>query len=147
MVEWFSRLENSPPGFPEFCNSVSNWIFCIGLKPNSYYLYIAYKMYSNIFHICLHPSPLILGKSFTLTIMVSTSPPHVATYNKAIKVTVDGPREPRSKTSKYSILITNFNISCPYTAFTTVCSGCIKTHLHDVEWVESFCSQWYSCYE
>ncbi|XP_063916400.1 runt-related transcription factor 3 isoform X2 [Zophobas morio] len=38
------------------------------------------------------------GKSFTLTIMVSTSPPQVATYNKAIKVTVDGPREPRSKT-------------------------------------------------
>ncbi|XP_044272592.1 runt-related transcription factor 3 isoform X3 [Tribolium madens] len=39
------------------------------------------------------------GKSFTLTIMVSTSPPQVATYNKAIKVTVDGPREPRSKTN------------------------------------------------
>ncbi|XP_059616580.1 runt-related transcription factor 2 [Phlebotomus argentipes] len=38
------------------------------------------------------------GKSFTLTITVSTSPPQVATYNKAIKVTVDGPREPRSKT-------------------------------------------------
>ncbi|XP_050295629.1 runt-related transcription factor 3-like [Anthonomus grandis grandis] len=38
------------------------------------------------------------GKSFTLTIIVSTSPPQVATYNKAIKVTVDGPREPRSKT-------------------------------------------------
>ncbi|XP_055915250.1 runt-related transcription factor 3 isoform X1 [Eupeodes corollae] len=38
------------------------------------------------------------GKSFTLTITISTSPPHIATYNKAIKVTVDGPREPRSKT-------------------------------------------------
>ncbi|KAK3923185.1 Protein lozenge, partial [Frankliniella fusca] len=37
-------------------------------------------------------------KSFTLTITVSTSPPQVTTYNKAIKVTVDGPREPRSKT-------------------------------------------------
>uniref|UniRef100_A0A182FMJ2 Uncharacterized protein n=1 Tax=Anopheles albimanus TaxID=7167 RepID=A0A182FMJ2_ANOAL len=37
-------------------------------------------------------------KSFTLTITISTSPPQVATYNKAIKVTVDGPREPRSKT-------------------------------------------------
>ncbi|XP_023230130.1 runt-related transcription factor 1-like isoform X2 [Centruroides vittatus] len=35
------------------------------------------------------------GKSFTLTITVSTSPPQVATYCKAIKVTVDGPREPR----------------------------------------------------
>ncbi|OWR51413.1 RUNX3 protein, partial [Danaus plexippus plexippus] len=39
-----------------------------------------------------------LGKSFTLTIMLATSPPQVATYQKAIKVTVDGPREPRSKT-------------------------------------------------
>ncbi|XP_050682351.1 runt-related transcription factor 1 [Leptidea sinapis] len=39
------------------------------------------------------------GKSFTLTITVSTTPPQVTTYNKAIKVTVDGPREPRSKTS------------------------------------------------
>jgi len=38
------------------------------------------------------------GKSFTVTITVCTSPPQVATYNKAIKVTVDGPREPRSKT-------------------------------------------------
>ncbi|XP_036319605.1 protein lozenge isoform X1 [Rhagoletis pomonella] len=39
------------------------------------------------------------GKSFTLTITVNTSPIQVATYAKAIKVTVDGPREPRSKTS------------------------------------------------
>lgn len=38
-----------------------------------------------------------------MTITVSTSPPHVATYNKAIKVTVDGPREPRSKTSKLKL--------------------------------------------
>lgn len=40
------------------------------------------------------------GKSFTLSITVSTTPPQVTTYTKAIKVTVDGPREPRSKTSK-----------------------------------------------
>ncbi|KAF0754771.1 protein lozenge-like isoform X1 [Aphis craccivora] len=40
------------------------------------------------------------GKSFTITITVSTCPPQVATYNKAIKVTVDGPREPRSKSLK-----------------------------------------------
>ncbi|KAI5642061.1 runt domain-containing protein [Phthorimaea operculella] len=33
--------------------------------------------------------------------MVETTPPQVATYLKAIKVTVDGPREPRSKTSEY----------------------------------------------
>ncbi|XP_063365488.1 runt-related transcription factor 1-like [Cydia amplana] len=38
------------------------------------------------------------GKSFSLTIMLATSPPQVVTYQKAIKVTVDGPREPRSKT-------------------------------------------------
>lgn len=44
---------------------------------------------------------VVSGKSFTLTITVSTTPPQVATYTKAIKVTVDGPREPRSKTSEY----------------------------------------------
>ncbi|KAK2711228.1 hypothetical protein QYM36_012418, partial [Artemia franciscana] len=38
------------------------------------------------------------GKSFSLTITIGTTPPQVATYTKAIKVTVDGPREPRSKT-------------------------------------------------
>lgn len=43
-----------------------------------------------------------LGKSFTLTITVCSTPPLVATYSKAIKVTVDGPREPRSKTRKSS---------------------------------------------
>lgn len=66
------------------------------------------------------------GKSFSLTITVSTSPPQVCTYTKAIKVnftlwleyfkhfskilqlsfpiqvTVDGPREPRSKNSECS---------------------------------------------
>ncbi|KAF0766956.1 runt-related transcription factor 1-like isoform X2 [Aphis craccivora] len=41
---------------------------------------------------------LFIGKSFTLTIMLNSCPPQVATYSKAIKVTVDGPREPRSKT-------------------------------------------------
>lgn len=40
------------------------------------------------------------GKSFSITITVSTTPPQVATYTRAIKVTVDGPREPRSKTSE-----------------------------------------------
>ncbi|KYM79109.1 Protein lozenge [Atta colombica] len=39
-----------------------------------------------------------IGKSFSITITVSTTPPQVATYTRAIKVTVDGPREPRSKT-------------------------------------------------
>ncbi|XP_043939008.1 runt-related transcription factor 3 isoform X2 [Protopterus annectens] len=40
------------------------------------------------------------GKSFTLTITVFTSPPQVATYHRAIKVTVDGPREPRRHRQK-----------------------------------------------
>ncbi|XP_041765928.1 protein lozenge-like isoform X1 [Anopheles merus] len=39
------------------------------------------------------------GKSFTLTITICTTMPQVTTYCKAIKVTVDGPREPRSKTN------------------------------------------------
>ena len=43
----------------------------------------------------------ISGKSFNLTISISTSPPQVAVYSKCMKVTVDGPREPRSKTSKH----------------------------------------------
>lgn len=38
------------------------------------------------------------GKSFTITIAVYTHPPQIALYQKAIKVTVDGPRDPRSKT-------------------------------------------------
>ena len=46
---------------------------------------------------------IILGKSFNLTIIVASQPPQIATYNKAIKVTVDGPREPRSKTREYNI--------------------------------------------
>lgn len=41
------------------------------------------------------------GKSFSITILIHTYPCQIATYAKAIKVTVDGPREPRSKQSKY----------------------------------------------
>jgi RUNX transcription factor Runt len=41
------------------------------------------------------------GKSFSITINISSYPLQTATYNKAIKVTVDGPREPRSKQSKF----------------------------------------------
>lgn len=43
------------------------------------------------------PISLFVGKSFSLTICISTVPAQVTTYMKAIKVTVDGPREPRSK--------------------------------------------------
>ena len=40
-----------------------------------------------------------------LTITVYTNPPQVATYQKAIKITVDGPRDPRCKSSKWRILL------------------------------------------
>lgn len=40
------------------------------------------------------------GKLFTLIITIHTCPMQVATFSKAIKVTVDGPREPRSKSSE-----------------------------------------------
>lgn len=46
-----------------------------------------------------------LGKSFNLTITIATNPPQVATYLKAIKVTVDGPREPRNKMSECNIYL------------------------------------------
>uniref|UniRef100_UPI00398EE19A runt-related transcription factor 1 isoform X3 n=1 Tax=Pristiophorus japonicus TaxID=55135 RepID=UPI00398EE19A len=42
-----------------------------------------------------NPAHRLQGKSFTLTITVFTNPPQVATYHRAIKITVDGPREPR----------------------------------------------------
>uniref|UniRef100_A0A8C0ZGJ6 RUNX family transcription factor 1 n=1 Tax=Cyanistes caeruleus TaxID=156563 RepID=A0A8C0ZGJ6_CYACU len=42
----------------------------------------------------------VAGKSFTLTITVFTNPPQVATYHRAIKITVDGPREPRRHRQK-----------------------------------------------
>lgn len=45
------------------------------------------------------------GKSFSITITISSYPSQIATYTKAIKVTVDGPREPRSKQSKLIWLI------------------------------------------
>ncbi|CAL8137564.1 unnamed protein product [Orchesella dallaii] len=37
------------------------------------------------------------GKSFSLTIIIQSRPVIIASYSKAIKVTVDGPREPRTK--------------------------------------------------
>ncbi|ELW47626.1 Runt-related transcription factor 3 [Tupaia chinensis] len=45
------------------------------------------------------------GKSFTLTITVFTNPTQVATYHRAIKVTVDGPREPRRKSFTLTITV------------------------------------------
>jgi hypothetical protein len=50
------------------------------------------------------------GKLFTLIITIHTCPMQVATFSKAIKVTVDGPREPRSKSSKYTSNYYNLNL-------------------------------------
>ena len=44
------------------------------------------------------------GKSFNLSIFISSSPPLIAVYSKCMKVTVDGPREPRRE-SPHSILV------------------------------------------
>ncbi|XP_014670044.1 PREDICTED: runt-related transcription factor 1-like [Priapulus caudatus] len=44
-----------------------------------------------------------LRKSFNLTIIVGTCPPQVATYQRAIKVTVDGPRESRNKLREWEL--------------------------------------------
>merc|ERR1712176_585383 len=37
------------------------------------------------------------GKTFNLTLMIATNPPQIAIYHRSIKITVDGPREPRSE--------------------------------------------------
>ncbi|KFO36208.1 Runt-related transcription factor 2 [Fukomys damarensis] len=52
------------------------------------------------------------GKSFTLTITVFTNPPQVATYHRAIKVTVDGPREPRRAGNVAKEEMTHGEASC-----------------------------------
>ena len=51
---------------------------------------VCVKSVSLLFFMCA-------GKMFTLIVTVATEPPQIATYNNAIKVTVDGPREPRRK--------------------------------------------------
>lgn len=55
------------------------------------------------------------GKSFSITITISAYPCQIATYTKAIKVTVDGPREPRSKQSKYCFFFFHLFLSSHHT--------------------------------
>ncbi|OQV24333.1 putative Protein lozenge [Hypsibius exemplaris] len=50
------------------------------------------------------------GKKFTLSIIVRSHPPQIGTYPNAIKVTVDGPRDPRTK-SKNSGRISSYPYS------------------------------------
>ncbi|XP_015217309.1 runt-related transcription factor 1 isoform X3 [Lepisosteus oculatus] len=54
------------------------------------------------------------GKSFTLTITVFTNPPQVATYHRAIKITVDGPREPRHSRQMQTSPSWTYEQSYPY---------------------------------
>ncbi|KAG0431427.1 hypothetical protein HPB47_021793, partial [Ixodes persulcatus] len=54
------------------------------------------------------------SKSFTITITLSTNPPQVATYTKAIKVTVDGPREPRSQQQQLRAFASAFGQRPPF---------------------------------
>ncbi|XP_036400846.1 runt-related transcription factor 1 isoform X2 [Megalops cyprinoides] len=54
------------------------------------------------------------GKSFTLTITVFTNPPQVATYQRAIKITVDGPREPRHSRQMQTSPSWSFEQPYPY---------------------------------
>lgn len=70
-------------------------------RPTETIIYVFLTWNPNFLCSCVSPT----GKSFNLTITISTNPPQVATYGKAIKVTVDGPREPRSKTSNILILL------------------------------------------
>jgi len=45
----------------------------------------------------------ILGKKFTLTIIIETTPPQQCTYRRAIKITVDGPRKKRELSKNVSV--------------------------------------------
>lgn len=76
----------------QFQLSVSESFTCSKLNFFVPFVYIEF-----IFILFFSSVHLYLGKTFTLTITVKTDPPQVATYCRAIKVTVDGPREPRSK--------------------------------------------------
>lgn len=69
---------------------------------------------SKNFFIYRHPRSTILkncfaGKRFNLSIQLNSIPIQLTTYPKAIKVTVDGPREPRSKQSSKFV----FNLATP----------------------------------
>ncbi|XP_015191857.1 PREDICTED: segmentation protein Runt-like [Polistes dominula] len=61
------------------------------------------------------------GKSFSLTIQIGTN--QIATYNKAIKVTVDGPREPRSKSNyQYGHGLHQLGLFSPWVESAIFCS-------------------------
>jgi len=57
------------------------------------------------------------GKSFNLVITIYSQPPQVAVYRSAIKVTADGPREPRAKLGMFQFL---FPVLCASFCFVDV---------------------------
>lgn len=59
---------------------------------------------------CYNIHLYFIGKTLSLTITVKTEPLQVATYLRAIKVTVDGPREPRSKSIKTSSFLRVYKV-------------------------------------
>ena len=52
------------------------------------------------------------GKSFNLTITIHTSPILTTVYSKCIKVTVDGPRDPRNNKSNSSLSLVEGSVIC-----------------------------------
>jgi len=76
----------------------------------------------------------VAGKFFMLTITVCTTPPQVATYQRAIKITVDGPRDPRCKTSTCAIHRKFLGV----TLLSDVFSSNISTHTYRAVCVQGF---------
>lgn len=81
---------------------------------------LIYKIFSKKFFF------LISGKSFTLSIVVMTSPPQIATLHKAIKVTVDGQRLPRRQ---YFMIQTEVGLVFPNSGQMWPCWSCLVFHV------------------
>lgn len=85
IITFFSLLTQQLSHYIMFSRSVFTSLFmCGALK----YIDANPSLFShlNSDHSIIFPLFVIIGKSFTLTITVSTSPPQVTTYTKAIKV-------------------------------------------------------------
>jgi len=70
---------------------------------------------------------LAVGKRFNLVISISSHPPQIAVYRNAIKVTADGPREPRVKTSKLPAAESSQLLSS--LTRLSVCLHCFSAHV------------------
>ena len=67
------------------------------------------------------------GKSFNLTITLHTSPVQTTVYSKCIKVTVDGPRDPRNNKSKLEVCCDHFNRSQYYQSILSILTTSWRT--------------------